>query len=133
MIPILSPRFLSAPLAILVILALPAQSNAAEAAAVKILRDNCVSCHGGPTPVRYLDLSNREGALRGGVLGPAIIPGNVLESLVYRTVVREPNVPQMPKDKPKLSDADIKVLKNWIEDGAPWEEPADSKESKDSK
>jgi hypothetical protein len=102
--------------------ALAAPLHAAEPAAVKIIRDNCVSCHGGSTPVRYLDLSTREGALRGGVLGPAIIPGNVLESLLYRTVVRENNVPQMPKDKPKLSDADIKILKNWIEDGAPWEE-----------
>src|SRR5438067_708168 len=105
------------------------QAYGAETAAVKILKDNCVSCHGGPTPIRYLDLSTREGALKGGALGPAIIPGNVLESLAYRAIVREPNVPQMPKDKPKLSDADIKTIKNWILDGAPWEE----EESKDGK
>jgi hypothetical protein len=119
MIPTIPQPLRFAPL--FVVLALTAPLHAAEPAAVKIIRDNCVSCHGGSTPVRYLDLSTREGAVRGGVLGPAVIPGNVLESLLYRTVVRENNVPQMPKDKPKLSDADIKILKNWIEDGAPWE------------
>ena len=94
---------------------------AADHPAVLILRKNCVSCHGGENPQRDLDLRTRETALRGGLRGPAIKPGDVLESLLYRTITHEHDI-KMPFNKPKLSDADIKTIKNWIEDGAPWEE-----------
>ena len=84
---------------------------------------------GGPEPVRNLDLSTREGMLKGGGRGPAVVPGDVLESILYRTITHQHDL-KMPKDKPKLPDADIKLIKNWIEDGAPWEAPEDSKDSK---
>ena len=103
-------------------LGLAAQLHAAEHPAVTILKTHCVSCHGGPEPVRNLDLSTREGALRGGGRGPAIVPGDVLESLLYRTITHQHDL-KMPQGKPKLPDADIKIIKNWIEDGAPWEAP----------
>ena len=101
---------------------------AADHPAVLILKKNCVSCHG-ENPQRDLDLRTRETALRGGLRGPAIKPGDVLESLLYRTITHEHDL-KMPYNKPKLSDADIKIIKVWIEDGAPWEEQKDAKDSK---
>ena len=98
---------------------------AADHPAVVILKKHCVSCHG-ETPERYLDLRTRESALRGGLRGPAIKPGEVLESLLYRTITHEHDL-KMPYGKPKLSDADIKIIKIWIEDGAPWEEQKSDK------
>ena len=93
---------------------------AADHPAVLILKKNCVSCHG-EMPARDLDLRTRETALRGGLRGPAIKPGDVLESLLYRTITHEHDL-KMPLGKPKLPDAEIKIIKLWIEDGAPWEE-----------
>ena len=93
---------------------------AADHPAVVLLQKHCVSCHG-ETPARDLDLRTRETALRGGLRGPAIKPGDVLESLLYRTITHENERLKMPLDKPKLSDADIKTIKLWIQDGAPWE------------
>jgi cytochrome c553 len=104
-------------------------ANAADHPAVVILKTHCVSCHGGDAPVRNLDLTTREGALKGGDRGPAVVPGNVLESLLYRTVTHAHDI-KMPQGKPKLPDADIKTIKNWIEDGAPWEAPEESKPAK---
>src|SRR6266566_2789611 len=123
--------------ALLVVMGLAARVSAADHPAVVILKTHCVSCHGGPDPVRNLDLSTREGALKGGARGPAIVPGDVLESILYRTITHQHDL-KMPFNKPKLPDADIKVIKLWIEDGAPWEAPEDSKEApkdaeKDSK
>src|SRR5215212_6596697 len=97
----------------------------ADHPAVLILQKNCVSCHG-ETPARDLDLRTRETALRGGLRGPAIKPGDVLESLLYRTITHEHDL-KMPLGKPKLPDADIKIIKIWIEDGAPWEEQKSEK------
>lgn len=99
---------------------------AADHPAVVIIKKNCVSCHG-ETPERDLDLRTRESALRGGLRGPAIKPGDVLESLLYRTITHENERLKMPLGKPKLSDADIKTIKNWIQDGAPWEEEKSDK------
>ena len=113
-------------LSLLAMLSLTALLNAAEHPAVTILKTHCVSCHGGDAPVRNLNLSTREGALRGGDRGPAIVPGDVLESFLYRTITHAGDL-KMPQGKPKLADADIKIIKNWIEDGAPWEAPAESK------
>ena len=106
-----------------VLLGLAAPLIAADHPAVTILKTHCVSCHGGDAPVRNLNLSTREGALRGGDRGPAIVPGDVLESFLYRTITHSSDL-KMPQGKPKLADADIKIIKNWIEDGAPWEAPA---------
>jgi hypothetical protein len=111
---------------LLVLLGLTTPVRAGEHPAVVILKTHCVSCHGGDAPVRDLDLRTRETTLRGGARGPAIKPGDVLESLLYRTITHEHDV-KMPMGKPKLSDADIKVIKIWIQDGAPWEEQKDSK------
>ena len=119
-------------LPVLLAFGLAAQLSAADHPAVVILKTHCVSCHGGPEPIRNLDLSTREGALKGGGRGPAIVPGDVLESILYRTITHQHDL-KMPKDKPKLPDSDIKIIKNWIEDGAPWEAPEDSKDSKESK
>ena len=117
---------------LLFLLGTAALLHAADHPAVLLLKTHCVPCHGGDTPVRDLDLSTREGALRGGPRGPAIVPGDVLESLLYRTITHQHDL-KMPQGKPKLPDADIKVIKNWIEDGAPWEAPADSKDAKEPK
>ena len=104
------------------LLLLAAPLCAADHPAVVILKTHCVSCHGGDAPVRNLDLTTREGALKGGDRGPAVVPGNVLESLLYRVITHAHDI-KMPQGKPKLPDADIKTIKNWIEDGAPWEAP----------
>lgn len=101
-------------------LALAAQLPGAETAAVAILKKNCVSCHG-EKPSANLDLRTRETTLRGGARGPAVVPGDVLESLLYRTITHEADI-KMPFNQPKLSDADIKTVRDWIEDGAKWDD-----------
>jgi hypothetical protein len=105
-------------------------AQAAEHKAVAILKTHCASCHGGPEPARYLDVTTREGVLKGGVRGPAVVVGDPLESILYRVIAHQHDI-KMPPNKPRLPDEDIKVIKRWIEDGAPWEEEA--KESAEKK
>jgi hypothetical protein len=50
-----------------------------------------------------------------------VVPGDVLESLLYRTITHEADI-KMPFNQPKLSDADIKTVRDWIEDGAKWDD-----------
>jgi hypothetical protein len=66
-----------------------------------------------------LRLDAREFALKGGTRGPSIIPGNPAESLLLKAVRHTAGPLQMPPGT-KLKDADIALLTQWIQMGAPW-------------
>ena len=88
----------------------------------KILKDKCVSCHGGDTSEGKLDLATQEGLLKGGDRGPAAVIGRGDKSLITR-LIRHQQEPHMPKDEPKLSEREITAVVNWIDLGAPYDEP----------
>src|SRR5258708_38456816 len=67
-----------------------------------ILETQCVECHGGKATKHGLDLTTREGLLRGGDGGPAIVPGKATESLLYRRITHA-DEPGMPFKRDKLS------------------------------
>ena len=50
---------------------------------------SCLSCHNPQSKQGGLDLSSRDAALRGGGRGPAIVPGNAAESLLYKLISRQ--------------------------------------------
>jgi hypothetical protein len=84
-----------------------------------ILAKNCSQCHGQSLVMGNLDLRNREGALKGGQHGAAIIPGDAANSRLYQHVTGQLK-PQMPMGG-QLTEQQIVVLKNWIDSGAEWE------------
>jgi hypothetical protein len=84
-----------------------------------ILAKNCISCHGPAQKQSDYDLSSRASALKGGLKGAAIIPGDAAGSPFYRRLTGEEQ-PSMPLGS-RLSDSEIATLKRWIDAGAPWE------------
>lgn len=83
-----------------------------------ILSRNCSQCHGQAPAMANLDLGSREGALKGGQHGPAIVPGDAAGSRLYRRLTGEEK-PQMPMGG-RLSDPEIAIIRNWIDNGASW-------------
>src|SRR5690606_23674040 len=63
-----------------------------------------------------LDLSRKETAFAGGDSGAAIVAGKAKESLLYQQVEAD----DMPQDRPPLSEADKRLLQQWLNDGAAW-------------
>ena len=86
-----------------------------------LLERACVSCHSAKRPLGKLSLESREAMLKGGVNGPAIVPGQPDKSLLYTTVKDGSMPPGRVKLKPEETDA----LKQWIAEGAKWQ-PASS-------
>ncbi len=84
-----------------------------------ILSQKCMQCHGLANPMANLDLKSREGALKGGQHGPAMVPGDAAASRLYKHVAGQEQ-PQMPLGG-KLSGEEIAVLKAWIDSGAEWD------------
>ena len=102
-------------------LVLPSVAQSSEEAAVSILQRKCLQCHGETLQMSGLDVRTREGLLKGGDKGPAIVPGNAEASRAYRRVagMEQPLMPMAPL--PSLSSEEVAVLKVWINQGAKWE------------
>ncbi len=84
-----------------------------------VLQGSCWKCHGSAIQLSKLDLRTRDAALKGGEKGPAIVPGKADESKLYRLVAGLEK-PAMPMDG-KLTAEQISTIKDWINQGAPWE------------
>ena len=82
-----------------------------------VLSQQCYSCHSSTIQDAKggLSLDFKEGLLKGGDSGPAIIPGKPDESLLLKAL--QHNDMQMPPDK-KLPDNIIDNFKVWIQNGA---------------
>ena len=85
-----------------------------------LLEKNCLACHQ-EDPQSGLRLDSREAIILGGVHGPAVLPGNPRESLLTRVLRFEHERIKMPPSG-KLSDDDIAVFEQWVQEGAMWGE-----------
>jgi hypothetical protein len=79
-------------------------------------RIGCLGCHGG---TNNLFVGTQADLLRGGLHGPAIVPGNSAASVLVQKI--GPNPPfgaRMPFGGTPLPDSTIQRIKNWIDQGA---------------
>jgi len=85
-----------------------------------LLERNCYECHSANAKKVKGDLllDTREGLLKGGQTGPAVVPGDPAKSLLVRAVRHEDDL-AMPPKKPKLADDAIADLVKWVQLGAP--------------
>lgn len=87
-----------------------------------LLIQRCLSCHGGDSAEGKLDLTTQAGLLHGGERGPAVIIGRGEKSLLARLISHQQE-PRMPKDDKPLTKGEIATVIEWIELGAPYDEP----------
>jgi cytochrome c len=82
---------------------------------------NCARCHAGLNRRGGLNMETRAGLLKGGHDGTVLIPGDPDKSLLVRLIRHAgpaDDPMDMPPKKPKLSDADIAVVAQWVKAGA---------------
>lgn len=86
------------------------------------LKTNCISCHNKTTTKAGLNMETPELMKKGGDSGPGIVPGKSAESLIVEASVHSPDMEMPPPNNKsgavKLTDAEIAVLKTWIDQGA---------------
>src|SRR5712692_2781797 len=85
-----------------------------------ILQRACAVCHNDTLVQGGLSLASRAAALKGGVSGPAVVPGDGASSLLIKRLGAVPGLPRMPMGLPPLTETDIATLRAWIDAGAPW-------------
>lgn len=86
------------------------------------LKANCLACHNKTTAKAGLNMETPELMIQGGDSGPSIVPGKSADSLLVEASVHSPDIEMPPPNNKsgavKLTDAEIAVLKTWIDQGA---------------
>ena len=90
-----------------------------------VLVEKCIGCHGPAKQTSSLRLDSRAAMLSGGDSGPALVPGNMTESLVYQAASHTGDTSKMPPKNSKatpMSPQQVADLGHWISTGAVWPE-----------
>ncbi|MGV2334209.1 MAG UNVERIFIED_CONTAM: hypothetical protein LVR18_08840 [Planctomycetaceae bacterium] len=83
-----------------------------------ILRDRCLTCHNTNKKSSDLDLSTYTTLMQGGASGASIEPGDSNASYLFGLVAHT-SEPYMPPNADKIPDAEVEILRKWIDAGAP--------------
>jgi cytochrome c553 len=83
-----------------------------------LLVERCLDCHSEDNSESEFRADSLGGLLKGGLRGPAIVPGEPEKSLLIRAL-RHGELLKMPAKK-KLPTSEIAILAKWIQDGAVW-------------
>ena len=84
-----------------------------------IFNQYCVECHTGAQAPRGLRLSSYEGVMKGSQYGLMVYSGDPETSNLLVLLKRESHSQiWMPQGKPSLSPNRIRILENWIRNGA---------------
>ncbi|MFO0813114.1 MAG: DUF1549 domain-containing protein [Gemmatales bacterium] len=80
-----------------------------------ILKAHCFLCHGEEDkPKAKLDARMPSYLIKGGISGPALVPGQAEKSLLWQRIVAD----EMPEGPKKLSLKEKQIIRDWINTGA---------------
>src|SRR5579871_6769627 len=82
-----------------------------------VLAAKCLSCHSQEKRSGGLSLATYSDVLEGGRSGAAIQPGRSAVSLILQRILGE-SAPRMPLGAAPLGDAEIALIRAWIDQGA---------------
>jgi len=83
-----------------------------------IFAKHCTECHGDKKREAGLDLSHASTTLRGSQAGPVIVAGRSATSLLVEQIA-DGSMP--PEGRPRVSDAEVALIRNWIDTAAKLE------------
>jgi hypothetical protein len=84
---------------------------------VAIFKQHCTACHGNDKQKSDLNLATFSALNKGGSSGAVVVPGNPDKSRVYLLSAHK-DEPKMPSADKKIPDAQLALMKLWIEQGA---------------
>ncbi|MBO0719614.1 MAG: DUF1549 domain-containing protein [Blastocatellia bacterium] len=93
-----------------------------------IFAQNCYQCHSARRSLGQLRLDVKNLAMKGGLSGPIIMPGDSKASRLLQRILGEGGEAQMPMGREPLKPEQIEAIRKWIDQGASWPEDAQTVE-----
>ncbi len=87
-----------------------------------IFAANCYQCHSAKKVASQLRLDAKAAAMKGGLSGAVIVPGNSKDSRLLHRVLGLNDEARMPMGGTALKPEQIELIKRWIDEGAAWPE-----------
>ena len=90
-----------------------------------LLNKNCVGCHGGVKRAGKISFIYRDVVVATNVADEKPIhPGDPEHSELIRRITTDDEEDRMPPAEhgPRLSESEVRLLREWIRQGAPWKE-----------
>lgn len=88
---------------------------------VPVLRKHCAECHMGDKKKGGFSMNDRGSLMTGGENGLVVDAKVPHESLLLEVVSTEDEDLRMPPKGPGLTKDEVTLLKQWVEEGLPWE------------
>jgi len=87
-----------------------------------VLADHCYKCHGKEKQKSGLRLDSRDLVLKGGEVGPVVVPGKPESSRLILAInhAKAKDVEPMPSADEKIPAKAIAALTEWVRQGLPW-------------
>lgn len=89
---------------------------------VPILKTHCAECHMGDKKKGGFSMNTREALMEGSENGKVLTEGKGADSLMVKLVLSHDPDDQMPPKGERLKEAEVTVLRAWIDGGAKWTE-----------
>ena len=87
-----------------------------------ILKKNCAECHTDGKKKGGLSMNTRSEFLAGGEGGEIAVPGNADDSWFIELTSSTDLNERMPPNGPGVSEEEIEILRQWVNEGMIWEE-----------
>jgi mono/diheme cytochrome c family protein len=92
-----------------------------------LFEQSCNSCHGAKKAAGQLRLDVKAPAMKGGMSGAVILPGNSKDSRLMHRLLGLGGEKQMPLGGDPLKSEQIELVRRWIDEGAVWPEAETAK------
>ncbi|HND53624.1 MAG TPA: DUF1549 domain-containing protein, partial [Pirellulaceae bacterium] len=91
-----------------------------ERAIAPVIIQRCLECHNAKDASGGLVLGSADGLKAGGDGGPVIVVAKPDDSSLYQRIAAGEMPPPRQGNSRKLPDAEIRAVRQWIEQGAKW-------------
>jgi hypothetical protein len=85
-----------------------------------ILRTYCAGCHNDVDREGEFSVETFAALAQGGDKGRTLVPGQSTDSLLIKLIEGRAKPVMPPKDEPRVPEAELAVLRRWIDEGAGW-------------
>jgi hypothetical protein len=85
-----------------------------------LFQQQCLMCHNSLLAQASLRLDSREEAMKGGLSGPALVPGRGQDSILVQRLLGTGLGLRMPQNMEPWPAERIALVRRWIDEGAVW-------------
>lgn len=83
-----------------------------------VLKKYCYNCHAGEKSVHGLKVDTYDNIMKGSTYAKVVKPGKSADSVIIRSVKNQPGGTKMPPGRRTLTETEIKIIADWIDQGA---------------